>query len=147
MTTIHKTASEISGKKRKIYSNNISDSTRKQTEKRRQMKMDGAGIQNVEYTETSKIITKELREDIRNFNSKMIKITIEQTRSVKKVKKNLAQGRQKITGILDSNRQEVTDQDELLKRIEEFYERLYDSDSQTKEPEESNRKATIKVER
>jgi len=111
------------------------------------MKMDSAGIQNVEYTETSKIITKELREDIRNFNSKMIKITIEQTRSVKKVKKNLAQGRQKITGILDSNRQEVTDQDELLKRIEEFYERLYDSDSQTKEPEESNRKATIKVER
>ena len=52
------TAWNIAGKMKTAHSNNISDSTRKQTEKRRQMKMDGAGIQNVEYTETCKIIGK-----------------------------------------------------------------------------------------
>ena len=56
------------------------------------MKMDSEGIQNVEYIETCKIIRKHLREDIRNFNSKMIKNTTEQNGSLKKVKKNLAQG-------------------------------------------------------
>jgi len=35
------------------------------------MKMDSAGIQNMEYTETCKIIRKKLSEDIRNFNLKM----------------------------------------------------------------------------
>jgi len=68
----------------------------------------------------------------------MTKTTIEQNGSLKKVKKNLSQGREKMTSILDSNGQEITDQDEILKRIEGFYEQLYDSDKQTEEPEKSN---------
>ena len=43
-----------------------------------------------------------------------------------------------MNSIPDSNGQEITDQDEILKRIEEFYEQLYDGDKQTKEPEKSN---------
>ena len=100
--------------------------------------MDKTGIRNVEYTETCKIIRKTLREDIRNFNSKIIKTTIEKNGNPKKVKANLFQGRQKITSILDSNGQEITDQDEIFQRIEEFYEQLYDSNTQTEEPVNSN---------
>jgi len=59
-------------------------------EKRRQMKIDSTGSQNVEYTETCKTIRKKVKEDIRNFNSNMIKTTIEQNGSLKNVKKNLA---------------------------------------------------------
>jgi len=51
---IHKTASNIAGKKKKTHSNKISDRTRMLMEKRRQMKMDIKGIQNVEYTEACK---------------------------------------------------------------------------------------------
>jgi len=98
------------------------------------MKIDGTiDIQNMEYTETCKTIRKKVREDIRNFNTKMIKTTIEQNGSLKKVKNNLAQRRQNITNILDSNGQKI------LMRIEEFYKQLYDSDTQTEEPEKSNK--------
>jgi len=48
---------------------------------------------------------------ISKYHIKMIKTTIEQNRSPKKAKKNLAQGRQNITSILDSNGQEITDQE------------------------------------
>ncbi|XP_072022769.1 uncharacterized protein [Amphiura filiformis] len=66
----------------------------------------------------------------------MIKSTIEENKSLKKTYKKLAQGEQKITSLLDSNGQEITDQDEILKRIEEFYEQLYASDTETDEPGE-----------
>ena len=55
--------------------------------------------------------------------------------TIKKAKNNLAQGRQKITSIIDSNEQEIADQDERVKRIEEFDKQLYDSDTQTEEQE------------
>jgi len=72
----------------------MADSTRKLMEKI-QMKMDSTGIRNIEYTETYKIIRKELWEDIGNFNSKMKKLH--------KLKKNNIQRRQNILNILDSN--------------------------------------------
>ena len=43
-----------------------------------------------------------------------------------------------ITSILDSNGQELTDQDEILKRIEASYEQLNNSDTQTEESKKSN---------
>jgi len=66
----------------------------------------------MKYIETWKT----LREDIRKINSKMIKTPIKEKGNLKKVKKrNLGQGRRTITIILDSNGQEITDQDEILK--------------------------------
>ena len=64
--------------------------------------------------------------------------TIKQNVCIKKVKKDLVQGQQKITRFLDSNGQESTDKDEILKIIQGLYEQLYDSDIQTEEPESSN---------
>jgi len=64
--------------------------------------------------------------------------TIEQNGSLKEVKKNLDQRRQKITNILDNNEQNITDQDNILQGIEEFCEQLYDSNIQTEESEKSN---------
>ncbi|XP_072014984.1 uncharacterized protein [Amphiura filiformis] len=66
----------------------------------------------------------------------LLRVTIEENKSLKKTYKKLAQGKQKITSLLDSNGQEITDQDEILKRIEEFYEQLYASDTETDEPGE-----------
>ena len=84
---IHKTASKIAGKKKKTHSNIIVDSTRNLMEKTDEI--DSTGIQNMEYSETCKTIMKKLMEDLRNFNSKMMKTTIE--RSLEKTKKKLAQ--------------------------------------------------------
>ncbi|XP_072033063.1 uncharacterized protein [Amphiura filiformis] len=134
--TTQKLAMDIAGKKPKTRETKISDSTRTLMEKRRSMKAEGTNIQRVEYTETCKTIRKKLREDIRSYNTKMIKSTIEENKSLKKTYKKLAQGKQKITSLLDSNGQEITDQDEILKRIEEFYEQLYASDTETDEPGE-----------
>ena len=69
------------------------------------MKAEGVGIQNVEYVETCKTVRKKLREDIRSYNTTMIKSTIEENRSLKKTYKKLAHGKQKITSLLDSNGQ------------------------------------------
>ncbi len=97
-------------------------------EKRRNMKKDGIGIQNVEYIETCKTVRKKLREYIRKYNTAKIQETIENNRSLKKTKQKLTCGKQKIKSLFDETRedQELTDQDMILKRIEEFYE-LYNS--------------------
>jgi hypothetical protein len=131
---IQESAMKVAGKNTKSRHNKISDSTRKLMDKRRLMKMDSTGIEGVEYTETCKTIRKKLREDIRNHNSKMIEATIEGNKSLKKTQKKLAHGKQKITSLLDKNGQEITEQDQILKRIEEFYEQLYASDKETEEP-------------
>ncbi|XP_030850967.1 uncharacterized protein LOC115928190 [Strongylocentrotus purpuratus] len=130
------TAIKIAGKKPKTCENKISESTRKLMEKRRNMKSEGIGIQNVEYVETCKTVRKKLREDIRSYNATMIKSTIEENRSLKKTYKKLAHGKQKITNLLDRYGQEITDQDQILQRIEEFYEQLYNSNKETEDPGE-----------
>lgn len=130
------TAIKIAGKKPKTRENKISESTIKLMEKRRNMKAEGIGIQNVEYVETCKTVRKKLREDIRSYNTTMIKSTIEENRSLKKTYKKLAHGKQKITSLLDRNGQEITDQDQILQRIEEFYEQLYNSNKETEDPGE-----------
>ena len=92
------------------------------------MKRYGIGIQNMEYTKTCKTIKKKLGEDIRNHNTQKIKETIENNKSLKKTKKKLSNGKQRIITLLDKNGQEIRDQDMMLKRIEEFYGDLYHSD-------------------
>ena len=78
------TAIKIAGKKPKTCENKISESTRKLMEKRRNMKAEGIGIQNVEYVETCKTVRKKLREYIRSYKATMIKSTIEENRSLNK---------------------------------------------------------------
>ena len=134
--TTQETAEKVAGKKVKTQETKISDSTRSLMDKRRRMKAEGTNVQRIEYTETCKTIRKKLREDIRNYNTRMIKSTIEENRSLKKTYKKLAQGKQKITSLFDKDGHEITDQDLILKRIEEFYEDLYASDKDTEEPGE-----------
>ena len=45
-------------------------------------------------------------------------------------------------GISLCNGRQITDQDEILKRIEEFHEQPHDSDTQTEEPEKIKRTHT-----
>ncbi len=124
---IHESSLKTAGKEKKTQESKISDSTKLLMEKRRNMKKDGIGIQNVEYTETCKTVRKKLREDIRKYNTAKIQETIENNRSLKKTKQKLTCGKQKITSLLDKTGEELTDQDMILKRIEEFYEELYNS--------------------
>ena len=58
-------------------------------DKRRNLKKDGIGIQNVEYIETRKTVRKKMREDIRKFNTQKIQETIENNGSLKKTNKKL----------------------------------------------------------
>ncbi|PIK54411.1 endonuclease-reverse transcriptase [Apostichopus japonicus] len=128
---IQETALNVAGRKSKDRVSKLSDSTRKLIGKRRQMKMDSQGTDNIEYRETCKTIRKKIREDVRHYNTKMIHDTIENNRSIKKTNKKLGQGTKKINKLLDSNGQEITDQDDILRRIEKFYEELYQSNQQT----------------
>ncbi|XP_072033242.1 uncharacterized protein [Amphiura filiformis] len=98
---IQESALKVAGRARKEKESKISDSTKQLLEKRRNMKRDGIGIQNIEYTETCKTIRKKMREDIRKFNTRKIKETIENNRSLKKTNKKLSDGKQKIITLLD----------------------------------------------
>jgi len=86
---IQETALNVAGRKPKDRSGKLSDSTRKLIGKRRRMKMDSQGTDNIEYRETCKTIRKKIREDVRNYNTKMIHDTIENNRSIKKTNKKL----------------------------------------------------------
>ncbi|XP_072016969.1 uncharacterized protein [Amphiura filiformis] len=130
---IEESALQVAGKARKEKESKISDSTKQLLEKRRYMKRDGIGIQNIEYSETCKTIRKKMREDIRKFNTRKIKETIENNRSLKKTNKKLSDGNQKIITLLDKNGQEIRDQDLILQRLGEFYEQFYQSDKKVEE--------------
>jgi len=135
---IQESALKTAGRQRQTKDSKISDSTKRLMEKRRKMKRDGIGIQNVEYTETCKTIRKKMREDIRKYNTLKIHETIESNSSLKKTKQKLSPGKQKIITLLDKDGNEIKDQDMILKRIEEFYEELYDSSMEAEVLEHEN---------
>lgn len=107
----------------------ISEATRELMKKRRLL----VGNNNsprcrLEYVETCKTIKKKVREDIRQHNLKTVRQAIETSKSIKKVRRSQALGKDRLITLLDKQGNEIQEQDKVMKRIEEFYTELYDSD-------------------
>eukprot|EP00794_Sanderia_malayensis_P008021 gene8021-8880_t len=84
-------------------------------------------VDKIEYTELCKTIRKKIKEEIRKLNTASIKKTIENNKSLKKQRRKLVIGKNQIIQIKDENGEIITDRDKIIKRTEDFYQKLYDS--------------------
>ena len=76
-----------------------------------------------------KTIRKKIREHTRAKNIALIQTTIEKNQSLNNARRNLNIGKKGITSIKDKEGHEITDQQEIMHRIKEFYEQLYSSET------------------
>ncbi|XP_013384832.1 uncharacterized protein LOC106154858 [Lingula anatina] len=130
-TTILECASEVAPAS-KMKDSKLSTETRILMKKRRMMKKTEVNNNrdirnNIEYAELDKTIKKKAREDIRKQNMKKIAETIENGKSMKRAKRSFQLGQDRMLTLLDKDENELTTQDQILERVEEFYGELYDS--------------------
>ena len=104
-------------------------------EKRRKLKADSDVKNRIGYAELCKTIRKNIKADIRKFNMEAVEQAIAKGKSLKKTRRHLEIGNQKITCLIDKNGKEIKNQDDILKRIHEFYEDLYSSDQEMDVPD------------
>ena len=121
-------AGAVAGCQKKKQKEKLSASTKEAIKKRREMKRDG-NVQHIEYREVCKTVRKKIREDCRKFNVKEISECIKANRSLKKGKRDLAIGTKKISCVLSEQGEQITNQDQILERIEQFYTELYSSNN------------------
>lgn len=91
---------------------------------------DMRGNPNVSTTQLrtlNKEISREVRTDVRKFNTKHIKETTENNKNRKILRKKLSNGKKEIFRLKDKNGMVSTDRQTLLKITEEFYRTLYKS--------------------
>ncbi len=74
-----------------------------------------------------KTIKKKANEDIRKHNLDEIRETIEESKSLNKVRRTHSLGKNRMITLLDKQGKDIQEQDKIMERIEEFSE-LYDSD-------------------
>ncbi len=82
----------------------------------------------IEYVEICTTIQKKAKEDIRKHTLYEIRKTIEASESLKNVKTTHSLGKNRMITLLDKQGKEIEEQDKIMKRIEEFYSEIYDSD-------------------
>ena len=98
-------------------------------EKRRKMKQEGS-LNQIEYREVCKTVRKRIREDCRQFEIQEIVERIKNNTSLQKARRQLAIGEKRISCILSKSGEQITNQDQILQRIEEFYTELYYDETQ-----------------
>ena len=125
---IVETSECVAGKQSKATKDKLTTGTKQLMQKRRDMKKLG-NIQNIEYREVCKTVRKRIREDCRNFMIQEVCSAIESSRSLKKTRRRPREGTSKICCVLDKQGEPITNQDNILGRIEEFYSELYASTS------------------
>ena len=73
----------------------------------------------------AKTIGKNIKEEKRKRNMEMIRTTIENKRSLKKIAKNMKNGREDMAALKGGNGEIIDNHDQILGRIKQFYEQLY----------------------
>ncbi|NNK28772.1 MAG: reverse transcriptase family protein, partial [Flavobacteriaceae bacterium] len=119
-------AIESAGKSPKQPSTQFSNEVKDLMKKRRIWKRNN-NISRIEYAELCKTIRSKIKNNFRTNNIELIEKTITDNKSLKKMKKNNNIGKQEIFTLNDKYGNEITNQEDILNRIKEFYECLYDS--------------------
>ena len=120
------TAKETGGTKKHNRHNKITGETKQLMCKRREWKHNKSTRNNIEYVELCKTIRKRLKEEIRQFNCHLIQTTIENNKSLKKMKQKLMTGTKRLFKIQKKDGSTTSNQQEILKRVKDFYLTLYD---------------------
>ncbi len=108
----------------------ISEETSKLIMKKRVMWKKARGKMNdlqrkIENIEMQKMIKKRIREDVRKFNDEKIRQIIEESRSTKKVKKELSEGRNMIVKLKKEDGEIEYNREGIVELATKFYEKLY----------------------
>lgn len=104
----------------------LTKSTQALLKKRKEMKK-LTNRNKIEYAEICKTISKKMKTDLRDYNTKCVKEALEKNKSIKKANKKLIIGKQQIIQLKEENGDIITDRSRILERIHEFYQDLYSS--------------------
>ena len=116
-------AIETTAKQRKNRDGTIGNEIQALLKQRREMKCD-TNVSRIQYIELCKTIRKK-NEEKRKRNMEIIRTTTENNRSLKKIAKNMKNGREETTALKGGGGEIINKQDEILARIKQFYEQLY----------------------
>ena len=120
--------------------NKISEETKQLMRKRREWKHNNSPRNQIEYTELCKTARKRVRERIRQSNYQLIQTTIENDKSIKKMKQQLITSKKRLLRIKKKDGSTTSHQREILERIKEFYSTLYDDSI-----EQATNDSTVKI--
>ena len=127
----HQSASNVAKAINKPHTSSISSPTRALITKRRKISENGENKQRIDYPEICKTIKKKAREDTTKYIQEIIRETIMTSKSMKKVRRTQRICQDRLITLLDKQGREINDQDNIIKRIEEFSTELYDSEQST----------------
>lgn len=142
VTTIIRESAEEVARCTKRNQRKISDGTKQLLEKRRQVKQN-KNMNLAEWAELNKLIRKEMRKDIRNYNTKIINDTIENNKGPKTFKKQINIGKKEMTSLKDRTGRIITNRESILEEIEKYYTDMYTSRVEPNEEQKEESKKTI----
>ena len=76
-----------------------------------------------------------MKDEIRQYNMKKIEQTIQEHRSLKRVKQQLILGKSQIITMKSSDGSIINDRNEIISSVEEFYQDLYSSKNKLPTPD------------
>lgn len=111
--------------KKNEASDKLSQSTKELMKKRRSIEQKNTA----EYRQISKEISKQIRKDVRKYKTEAITEVIEQNKSLKVLKRNLAEGQKDIQKLGDPEGAVTSDRQKILQIVENFYSAMYTKQS------------------
>ncbi|XP_072400307.1 uncharacterized protein [Diabrotica undecimpunctata] len=109
----------------------ISLKTKNLIEERRRLK-DKYNTNYAEFSQLSKTINKEIRKDIRQHYMREVTRVIEKNTSLKVLRHNMSTGKKNIHKLRNKQDDIVTDKEEIVKTVEDFYRQLYETSKSDK---------------
>ena len=126
-------AIKIAGKSKKQNNSNFQESTLNFMKKRRNMKHTGTATNNIEYAELCKTIRKKTRDDIRQCNTNLVKVAVENNKGLKKALRKGNTGKTQILAMKDAIKNILINREKIIERCVEFYRVLYSSTTKVDE--------------
>lgn len=124
--TLLETALKIAGPQKKSKVDKISDETRKMLAERREFKQRNIRDK-IRYVELCKNIRKRMRNEIRQYNTKVVHQALLANKGAKAARLKVINGRKLMVAINDDQGNTITDREKIVQRCAEFYKKLYSS--------------------
>ena len=109
--------------------NKLKESTRHLMEEREKQKSEAAinPQKRKDCEEMNKRTQREIRRDIKEYNTEKVKKVMERSKSVKKFRKEITYGKHWMLGVKDANGKRLSSRGEIVRQATEFYKKLYSS--------------------
>lgn len=123
---VHTVGTKFFKSRRTDRTNKLSNTTLKLMEERREMILQSSH-DSIAYRQLNRQISKSLKCDVRQYNTKRVKEAIEQNRGSKVFARDLSIGQSQLARLKTEDGRIVTSKPELLREVEKFYGQLYTS--------------------